>query len=72
MVIDTDVHIKPEVIIIFESAGVDAISEMGQVIEEINGLRSETNGINAMKDDLNQKLYATLKLIQKRLSSSSC
>ncbi|PKC63158.1 hypothetical protein RhiirA1_464127 [Rhizophagus irregularis] len=47
-------------------------SEMGQVIEEINGLRSETNGINAMKDDLNQKLYATLKLIQKRLSSSSC
>ncbi|CAB4376869.1 unnamed protein product [Rhizophagus irregularis] len=84
------VHIKPEVVIAFETAGIDAMygkigqpkqygiqncielethrllsSEMGQVIEEISGLRSETNELKTEINGMNQKLDEILKLIQK-------
>ncbi|GET56247.1 uncharacterized protein OCT59_022110 [Rhizophagus irregularis] len=85
------VHIKPEVVIAFETAGTDAMygkigqpkqygiqncieletyrllsSEMGQVIEEISGFRSETNELKTEINGMNQKLNEILKLIQKR------
>ncbi|CAG8781379.1 8672_t:CDS:1, partial [Rhizophagus irregularis] len=40
-------------------------SEMGQVIEEISGLRSETNELKTEINGMNQKLDEILKLIQK-------
>ncbi|CAG8674162.1 16813_t:CDS:2 [Rhizophagus irregularis] len=72
------VHIKPEVVIAFETTGVDAVyGKIGQpkqrdlwVRLETNGLKSEISGlkseINVIKDDLIQKLDAILKLIQNK------